>query len=312
MEVKSTEMSAGLVAAPAARPQAASGPIARGLRRLRSTLGIAGTAFFLVATLVLLAIVTLSVVTPYLTDRDPSAQSLRDRYQAPSLAHPMGTDALGRDVFIRVVYGTRTSLGIALAAATLSTAIGALVGFLGGYHGGYLDAMITRSVDILMAFPTVLLAIIILTVMGSGVLNLVVAIVISYLPHFVRVARSVALTLRDADFLTASRALGAPGWWQVLMHIVPNGVPIVVVLATARLGTVILTESSLSFLGLGVPPGTPSWGAMISEGREVLRQAPWLSLAPGVAIVLVVLCFNLIGDGLRDLLDPQMRGSGMR
>jgi peptide/nickel transport system permease protein len=223
----------------------------------------------------------------------------------------MGTDELGRDVFIRVVYGARLSLGIAATAALVTAIVGAFMGFLAGFLGGSLDTTISRFVDMLMAFPTVLLAILMIAVIGGGVVNLVIAIALSSLPHFVRVARSAALSIRESDFVLASVAIGAPIWWQILRHVVPNGIPLVVVLATARMGTVILTESSLSFLGLGVPPGTPSWGSMISEGRNVLLEAPWVSLAPGTAIMLVVLCFNLLGDGLRDLLDPKMRGRGV-
>jgi peptide/nickel transport system permease protein len=282
----------------------------RSMARLRSSLGKAGTAVFISSTIILLLIIFIGIFVPLLGNLDPMAQSLRDRYQPPSSEHLLGTDALGRDVLARVIFGARTSLGIAIAAATISAVLGAMLGFLSGFLGGKLDTVITRLVDILMAFPMVLLAIIIITAMGSGILNLILAIVVSSLPRFVRLARSVALSIRESDFILASRSIGGNTWWQIVNHVVPNGIPLVIVLATARLGTVILTESSLSFLGLGVPPGTPSWGTMISEGRQVLREAPWLSLAPGLAIMLVVLCFNMLGDGLRDLLDPQMRGSG--
>jgi ABC-type dipeptide/oligopeptide/nickel transport system permease subunit len=265
---------------------------------------------FIGSALILLLVVMIGLVVPIVTDMDPMAQNLPERYQPPDSDHPMGTDALGRDVLARVIFGARTSLGIAITAATISSIIGAMIGFLSGFIGGKLDTLITRLIDILMAFPMVLLAIIIITVMGSGIVNLIMAIVVSSLPRFARLARSSALSIRESDFILASRSLGANMWWQIISHVVPNGIPLVIVLATARLGTVILTESSLSFLGLGVPPGTPSWGSMISEGRQVLREAPWLSIAPGAAIMLVVLCFNLLGDGLRDLLDPQMRGSG--
>jgi peptide/nickel transport system permease protein len=239
-------------------------------------------------------------------------QNLRERYSPPSLAHPMGTDGLGRDVFARVIWGTRPSLGIGIAAACLSTLVGALVGFLAGFTGGRLDTIVCRFTDMLMAFPMVLLAIIIVTVMGSGLLNLILAISVASLPSFIRVSRSAALSIREADFVMASNSIGSPKSWQLLHHVVPNGVPLVIVLATARMGTVILTEASLSFLGLGVPPGTPTWGAMIAEGRSVLVEAPWVSLAPGIAIMLVVLSFNQLGDGLRDILDPRMRGRGLQ
>jgi len=278
--------------------------------RFHSSLGRAGTIVFIGSVVILVLIISIGIFAPLFSGLDPMAQSLRDRYQPPSSEHLLGTDALGRDVLARVIFGARTSLGIAIAAASISALLGAMVGFLSGFVGGTLDTVTTRLVDILMAFPMVLLAIIIITVMGSGIINLILAIVVSSLPRFVRLARSVALSIRESDFILASRSIGGNFWWQIVTHVVPNGIPLVIVLATARLGTVILTESSLSFLGLGVPPGTPSWGSMISEGRQVLREAPWLSFAPGLAIMLVVLCFNMLGDGLRDLLDPQMRGSG--
>ena len=279
--------------------------------RLRSSLGRAGSTVFVVSALVLLAIAMTGVIAPPLFQIDPMKQNLRMRYSPPSQQYPMGTDALGRDVLVRVVYGTRTSLGIGVVAASLSAVTGAIIGFVAGFTGRRIDTFICRLTDMLMAFPMVLLAIIVVTVMGGGVLNLILAISASSLPRFIRISRSVALSIREADFVMASRSIGSPPWWQILHHVIPNGIPLVVVLTTARMGSVILTEASLSFLGLGVPPGTPSWGAMISEGRGVLVEAPWLSLAPGVAIMLIVLSFNQFGDGLRDLLDPRMRGAGI-
>ncbi len=279
--------------------------------RLRSSLGQAGSMVFLISASILLVMALAGLFAPLLFEADPNAQNLRERYQPPSIEHPMGTDSLGRDVFVRVVYGARTSLGIAVTAAILSAVTGSLLGFASGFIGGRFDIIVARSVDILMAFPTVLLAIVIITVLGGGVFNLIVAIVISSLPQFVRIARSLAFSIREQDYVQAARSMGATAWRQLIYHIVPNGIPVIIILTTALMGSVILIESSLSFLGLGVQPGTPSWGAMISEGRGVLREAPWLSLAPGLAIMIAVLSFNLVGDGLRDLLDPQMRGTGI-
>jgi peptide/nickel transport system permease protein len=286
--------------------------ISRIVKRLRSVLGNAGMYSFLISAFILLCIIIIGIVVPVLSERDPLSQNLRDRHEPPSLQYPLGTDGLGRDVFIRVLYGARTSLGISITAATFTAILGALLGFMAGFIKGRLDLVFTRANDVLMAFPTVLLAIIIISVMGSGVINLIIAIIISSLPRFFRVARSAALSIRETDYIIASQSFGTPIWRQIWWHVIPNGLPIVVILATARLGTVILTEASLSFLGLGVPPGTPSWGAMISEGRTVMREAPWLSLAPGIAIMTVVLCFNLLGDAVRDLADPYMRGAGLR
>ncbi len=266
---------------------------------------------FLASAVILIIIAALGVFAPIIWEEDPTQQNLSVRYNPPSSEHLMGTDQLGRDVFLRVIYGARVSLGIAIFAATLSASIGAFIGFSAGFVGGWFDTVVIRMTDMLMAFPTVLLAIILITLLGGGVINLLFAISIASLPSFIRIARSAALSIRNTDYARASYSFGATMLWQVRKHVIPNGFPLIIVVATARMGTIILAEASLSFLGLGVPPGTPSWGAMISDGRRVLTEAPWVSLAPGIAIMLVVLSFNQLGDGLRDILDPSMRGSGI-
>jgi peptide/nickel transport system permease protein len=279
---------------------------------LRSRLGPTGTTIFVIALAAVVAIALAGAFADRITDVDPRAQSLRARYAPPSMESPFGRDALGRDVWARVLYGTRTSIGIAVAATIIATLLGSFIGFLAGFVRGAFDQIVVRIVDALIAFPLVLLAILMVAVMGSGIPNLVLAIVLASLPHYIRVARGTALALIHEEYLTAARALGATWWRQLWRHLLPNGVSVVVVLASARLGQVILTESALSFLGLGVPPGTPSWGSIISEGRGVLRDAPWVSLAPGLAIMVTVLAFNLLGDGVRDLMDPKRKGTGLR
>ena len=282
------------------------------LSTISSRLGQAGTVTFFLSIFVILVIVTLTVLAPALLSRDPMKQNLSVRYQPPGLDYPMGTDNLGRGVFVRVIYGARTSLGISLVAGLLSLLLGGILGFSAGFLGGSFDTFLVRINDILMAFPTVLLAITIITFIGGGIINLVLAISVASIPGFFRIARSIAMSIRNMEFVTASISFGSTQWWQISRHVLSNGVPLMLVLLSARLGDIILAESSLSFLGLGTPPGTPSWGAMISSGRIVLREAPWVSLAPGVAMMLVIVSFNQIGDALRDLLDPRMRGAGIK
>lgn len=278
---------------------------------LFSRLGKVGTAAFLISIVVILIVLAVTMLAPLLLENDPMQQNLSDRYQPPGPEYLMGTDHLGRDIFIRVIYGARTSLGIAVVTGLLSLLVGGIIGFSAGYLGGTFDTVIVRINDILMAFPTVLLAIAIITFIGGGIFNLVLAISFASLPGFFRIARSIAMSIRNMEFVTASISFGSTHWWQITRHVLPNGVPLMLVLLSARLGEIILAESSLSFLGLGIPPGTPSWGAMISTGRIVLREAPWVSLVPGVAMMIVIIGFNQIGDALRDLLDPRMRGAGI-
>jgi peptide/nickel transport system permease protein len=278
---------------------------------LQSNLGSVGTVTLLVSGLVIILIAMVGIFAPQLSDTDPMLQNLTARYTAPNEQYYMGTDELGRDIFIRVIYGSRASMGIAAAAALLSLFSGGLLGFISGFAGGRFDTLVVRLNDMLMALPAVLTAITIITFIGSGIFNLILALSISSFPRFLRMARSIAISIRNTEYVFASTSFGASTWWQIAKHVIPNGIPLMLVLVTSRMGTIILAESSLSFLGLGIPPGTPSWGAMISSGRTVLREAPWVSFAPGIAMILVILGYNQLGDSLRDLLDPRMRGAGI-
>ncbi len=250
----------------------------------------------------LLAII--AVVGPVLTPYDPTAQALDARLQGPSLAHPLGTDALGRDVATRLVYGARVSLALAVVATALRVVVGTTIGLLAGYLGGLVDAALMRLVDIQLAFPGLVLALVIAGVLGPSLRNVLIALSVVGWASYARVVRGNVLAVKDRPFVEAARLYGTPGRRIARRHLLPSVLNPVVVLATMNLGTIVLTAAGLSFLGLGAQPPTPEWGTMIAGGRDYLRSAPWLVTAPGVAIMLTVIGFNVLGDGLRDVLDP--------
>lgn len=225
----------------------------------------------------------------------------------PGLEHPLGTDLQGRDIFSRVVYGARVSLAVGLLATSISTCIGLIMGALAAYYGGVWDVIIMRLADIFLAFPYILFVISILAVAGPGFQNVFIAIGILGWPSIARVFRSAILSVKENDYIDAARAMGASDLRIIVRHIFPNSVATIVVYAMMSIGGAILTESALSFLGLGVQPPTPSWGVMISDGKAFLTTAPWMMLSPGLAIVSTVLAFTLLGDGLRDALDVKMK-----
>jgi peptide/nickel transport system permease protein len=251
----------------------------------------------------------LAIFAPLISPADPNFQELTSRARFISPQHLLGTDLLGRDMLSRLLYGSRISLTLGIAAVVLGIALGLPFGLIAGYAGGYLDMIIMRGVDILLAFPLYLLAIIIIAILGPSLPNMILAVGISSAPRFARLARGDVLTAKRLDFVFAAEALGAPSTRIVLRHILPNIVGPLIVLATLRVGTAILVEASLSFVGLGPQPPTPAWGLMIADGLKAMRTAPWVAGFPGVAIMLVVLGFNLLGDGLRDALDPRLRQS---
>jgi peptide/nickel transport system permease protein len=255
--------------------------------------------------IVCLAIIA-ALAGPVLWPYDATAQELAQRLQAPSLAHPFGLDELGRDILARLLQGARISLIVGLAVVSVSSTVGMLFGSIAGYFGGRVDDVISRVIDILMAFPGILLAIALVAVLGPSLVNVVLALSIIGWVGYARLVRGQALRAREFEFVQAARASGASAPRIVIRHVLPTAIPAVVVQATLGMAGAIIAEAALSFLGLGVQPPTPSWGTMLDAGRAHLFDAPHLTVFPGLAIALLVLGFNFLGDGLRDRVDPKM------
>ncbi|MFP9191864.1 nickel transporter permease [Natronosalvus vescus] len=254
---------------------------------------------------IVLAIIGSALFAPFLTPYDPTEQNLENRLESPSLEHPMGTDQLGRDILTRLVYGAQISLRIGVIVVAISLAIGTVVGVTAGYAGGYVDEVLMRFVDILLAFPGLLLALVIAGILGPSLTNIMIALAVVGWTRYARVIRGSVLSVKEQEYIKASQLMGVSRVRIVGRHILPNVIGPVVVLATIDMAGVILGTAGLSFLGLGAQPPTPEWGTMISEGRNYLQDAWWVVNFPGMAIMLAVLGFNLLGDGLRDVLDPR-------
>ena len=252
---------------------------------------------------------TIAVVGPAVAPYDPNADDF-DLFASPSRDHPMGTDSFGRDLFSRLIVGTRISFTVGLAAAAIAMTVGSLLGLAAGYYGRWVDSLIMRLMDLLWAFPVIILAVGLVAVFGAGARNVVIAIALGYVQNFARVVRADVLSLREMDYATAARALGASDRRIMFRHILPNAAAPIIVQATFAVGLGILAESGLTFLGLGVNPSTPTWGLALNESRDFIRQAWWISVFPGLAIALTVLGLNLFGDGLRDALDVRSVGDG--
>ena len=249
-----------------------------------------------------------ALLAPLIVSHPPDAMDAKARLGPPSLEHPLGTDQFGRDVFSRVVYGGRVSLQVAFVAVFTAVIVGGAIGMVVGYVGGLFDAFASRVLDVLIAFPNLLLALFLVAVLGPDLENLVLAISLTRVPNFARLTRAEVSSLVERPFIEASRAAGASGRRIMLRHILPNLLPLLVVFATTNVATAIIAESSLSYLGLGAQPPTPSWGRMLTEARAFFGRAIWLALCPGLAMMLTVIAFNLFGDGLRDAIDPRLRG----
>lgn len=273
-------------------------------RRLLRTLRAMGWAP-LAGMLVLLLFVVVAILAPWLASSDPFEIRLQEQLRPPSAEHPLGQDGNGADILSRLIYGARISLGIGLTVVALSAAIGITIGLVSGYYGGWLDTLLMRAVDVLLAFPGLLLAIALVAVLGPALSNVVLALAALGWVGFARLVRGLVLTLKEQPFVLAARTSGASDGRILCLHVLPHVLSPVLVQATFGIAGVVLAESSLGFLGLGAPPGTPSWGAMLSEGRGVLFIAPHVSIFPGLAILLLVLALNFLGDGLRDHLDPR-------
>ena len=259
--------------------------------------------------LLALLLVAVALLAPVLAG-DPLAQDLGARLQPPSGEHLLGTDQLGRDVWSRVVHGSRISLRIGLTVVTVALVIGGLVGLLAGMVGGLVDEIAMRLTDIFFAFPALILAMAIAGALGPSLGNLMIAVAAVSWPNYARLLRAQVLSLKTLDFVDASRALGANRWRQALRHVLPNAITPLLVQASFDVGAAILTAAGLGFIGFGAQPPTPEWGAVVSETRSFIAEAPWASSAPALAILLTVLAFNLLGDGLRDVLDPRGRRRG--
>jgi peptide/nickel transport system permease protein len=279
----------------------------RGTRRFRIRWGI-GPAVFILA-LFVIAAVAADFLAPYNPREINLAKSLFPPFwqEGGSTANLLGTDQFGRDILSRIIYGARVSLTVSLIAVFASGLIGSGLGILAGYKGGWFDGIISRAVDVMMGFPTILLALVLAITLGPSMFNVILVIVLIIWARYARQARGETLKIREMDYVTLARTAGCSDWKIMCRHILPNVLNSLVVLATFQIGWVITLEATLSFLGVGIPPPTPSWGSMVSDGRGILVQAWWVSFMPGVAISLVVLAGNLFGDGLRDKLDPKLR-----
>jgi len=266
-----------------------------------------GNPLTLLGAIIVSTLAVVAVVGPTLTPYDPATQELPNRLQPPSLAHPLGTDQFGRDVLTRLIYGARFSMGIAVAVTAIRVVIGTSVGLVAGYAGGWVDEALMRAVDIQLAFPGLILALVVAGILGPSLQNLMIALAVVGWATYARVVRGSVLSVKEREYVAAAQLNGTPRHRLFRRHLLPNVINPVIVIATLNLGTVVLATAGLSFIGLGAQPPTPEWGTMLDDGREYLRQAGWIVNAPGIAIALTVLGFNLLGDGLRDMLDPRQQ-----
>ena len=256
---------------------------------------------------VLALVVLMALVAPFISPYDPLKQDLVNARLAPSAEHLLGTDDLGRDVLSRVIYGSRVSLIAGLVSVAIGVVVGSLLGLVAGFSGGVADSLVMRLVDAVLAFPGLVLALALGAVMGAGLFGVVIALGVVYTPTFARLMRGQVLSIREREFVAAARVIGSPAWRIVAKHVLPNVATPIVIQASLSIAFAILAEASLSFLGLGVPPPTPSWGGMINQGRGYLQQAPWIVFGPGAALFVTVLGLNFVGDAIRDALDPRIR-----
>lgn len=261
----------------------------------------------IMGSLILGLMIVLSVFAPVITTADPVALSPRDRLLPPSAAHLFGTDDFGRDIFTRVLYGGQLSIQVGLVSVALASVTGTLLGLVAGFYGRWVDAFIMRIIDVMLAFPSILLALAIVAVLGRSLSNVMLAIGIASIPIYTRIARGSTLSVKQIDYITAAQAIGTSNWRIMWQHILPNVLAPIIVVTTNGIAGAIIAGAALSFLGLGAQPPTPEWGIMLSEGRVYLRSAWWITTFPGLAIMVTVMAINLVGDGLRDILDPRLK-----
>ena len=255
------------------------------------------------------AILLLAVFADVIADYDTKVvgMNMAERLQTPSAKHWFGTDGYGRDVFARIIHGSRLSLSLSIISMLIAVAVGSMIGAISGYFGGRVDDVLMRLIDMLLAIPPMLMSISIVAALGRSMANLMLALALAYMPVFARVIRSSILSVKDQEFVEAARACGTSDARIILRHIIPNAVGPIIVQATLAMGSSILTISSLSFMGMGIQPPQPEWGTMLYEGRDLIRTSPYLVIFPGAAIAVSVLSLNLLGDGLRDALDPRLK-----
>lgn len=257
--------------------------------------------------IVLLILLAICAPLIYNYEKDIVAQNIRERLQGPSWQHPFGTDEYGRDIMARVIWGTRYSLPIGFIATIVAILLGVSMGAVAGYYGGWIENVLMRFGDIFASIPHILLAIVVVSVLGQSATNLMIAVGVTSTPAFIRVARAAVLTVRNQEYVEAARAIGMKNWKIILKHIIPNALSPIVVQTTLRVGSAIISASSLSFLGLGIPAPAPEWGTMLSAGRKFIRDYSYMTFFPGLAIMVTVLALNMLGDGLRDAMDPKMK-----
>lgn len=258
---------------------------------------------------IIIILITTAIFAPWLAPYDPYEQRLDEALIQPSKAHPLGTDSLGRDTLSRIIYGSRNSLMVGIIALGIAATAGMTIGLIAGYFGGWINTICMRFVDSLMCFPMILLALVIAALLGNGLKNVMIALGIAMLPGYARLMAAQVLSTREDDYILAARSIGTTSLHIIFRHVLPNCLPPLIVLITMQMGAAILAEAGLSFLGVGIEPPGAAWGTMVNDGREYLLTNPLLSCAPGIAIVLVVFSFNMVGDGLRDALDPRLRGT---
>ncbi|HEU5431008.1 MAG TPA: nickel transporter permease, partial [Thermomicrobiales bacterium] len=257
--------------------------------------------------IVVAVLIVVAIAAPHITPYPPNDQSFRIKLKPPSAAHWFGTDEFGRDIFSRVLVGTRIALWVGIVPVAVALVVGVAAGLIAGYYGGAIDSIAMRLIDIILAFPWLLLAIGIMAILGPGINNVVIAVAIVYIPSFARIVRGSVLSIKEKEYVEAARAAGLPAPQIMTRHVLANAWAPIIVIATLSIGQAIIYAAGLSFIGLGTQPPDADWGVMLSSGREYLRQAPWLGGFPGLAILVAVLAFNLFGDGLRDALDPRLR-----
>lgn len=258
---------------------------------------------------VLILFIVVAIFAPLIAPYNPNDNDVANALQQPSKTHLLGTDTLGRDTLSRIIFGARTSLLIGLSVVFISTIIGIILGIFAGYYGGWVYTVIMRFIDANMAFPMIIFALTVASLLGGGIRNVIIALSVAMMPGYARLMCGQTLTTKENDYIMAARSMGASGLRIMIRHIIPNCLSPLIVMITMMLGAVILAEAGLSFLGVGITPPTAAWGSMVNDGRPYLLTQPVLSFAPGIAIMLVVFAFNMVGDGLRDALDPSLRGT---